>query len=231
MAEYKPELGQSGKDWVISLTRGGLGAIPVVGSIIGEIVCNLIPNQRIDRLEKYLNYLEQSLSSAIERFDSFRRNISSPQGIELFEDCLLLAGRASTDIRKQRLARLTFSGLSCDTFNYSETKKMVNLYSELTDEELITLVYYRETIYLESASNPSDYHNLMRKKYPEILEPISASLGQDEEVYRRKALQDSFRDTLIQKGLAKNDRSFSITRLGKILAEYIFLDGEETHDE
>lgn len=227
MADKEIKLGKNGYDWATFTAKSSLGAIPFVGTFLGELVTQIIPNQRLERIEQYLLFLDNELSATKEKFKIFQNNISIPQGIEILEDCLISAGRSSSDIRKQRLARLTFTSLTCSPINYREAKKMINLYSELTDEELIMLVYHREPSFIGSGRNPDDYHTIMMKKFPEVLEPISATLGQDPEVYRRKALQDSHRETLIQRGLCEEkNRSFSITPLGKILAEYIYLDDE-----
>lgn len=227
MANEKPSLGQNKNDIGAVIARSALGAIPFFGPLFGEVVTQIIPNQRMDRIVQYLEFLQHDLSEMKDKIETFQRNLSTPHGIELLEDCMISAGRSSSEIRKQRLARLTFKSLTCDPINFSEAKKMINLYSELTDEELIMLVYYREPSYFGSGGNYDDYHTIMRAKFPEVLEPISATYGQDPEVYRRKALQDSHRETLLQKGLCtKQDRSFSISPLGKILAEYIYLDDE-----
>ena len=45
-------------DKIAALTKGIVGSIPFGGSVISEIVGMLIPNQRIDRLAKYIQVLE-----------------------------------------------------------------------------------------------------------------------------------------------------------------------------
>ena len=45
-----PELGNTSIDIITSLAKGTVGAVPFVGSLVAEIVGNIIPNQRVDRI-------------------------------------------------------------------------------------------------------------------------------------------------------------------------------------
>jgi hypothetical protein len=52
-----PSLGTNGGDVTAALIRSVVSNIPIVGQGIAEIVTTLIPNQRIERIEKYLLFL------------------------------------------------------------------------------------------------------------------------------------------------------------------------------
>lgn len=53
-------------DYVASLAKSALGIIPFAGSLLVEIAGNIIPNQRIDRIAKYAEALNNRLSSCEE---------------------------------------------------------------------------------------------------------------------------------------------------------------------
>jgi hypothetical protein len=68
---------------------------------------------------------------------------------------------------------------------------MLNLLRELTDPELILLVYYSKPI-----TSGSDYHKQLREKHPEILQPVSREMGMPQEEIDHGALQDCYGNTL-----------------------------------
>ena len=47
------------KDYAVSIGKGILGAIPIVGPLMAETVGSIIPNQRIDRINDFLLKLEE----------------------------------------------------------------------------------------------------------------------------------------------------------------------------
>ena len=51
------QLDNNKADLAAITARASLGAIPVAGSFLAEIAGTLIPNQRIDRIAKFVNEL------------------------------------------------------------------------------------------------------------------------------------------------------------------------------
>jgi hypothetical protein len=49
-------------DLAVSITKGFIGIVPGIGSLIGEIIGVTIPNQRIDRLSKFVQILDAKLA-------------------------------------------------------------------------------------------------------------------------------------------------------------------------
>jgi hypothetical protein len=80
----KLKLGETIVDRASALTKGGIGMIPVAGPIIAELVGTLIPNQRFDRIEAYMRFLE----SRIDLLSTEQKEVikTSPEHIDLFEE-------------------------------------------------------------------------------------------------------------------------------------------------
>ena len=69
-----PKLGNTTTDIVTSLVKGGIGMVPAVGSLIAEIVGNVIPNQRVDRI-----------SNCVGQVSGGGRIVLSDKGDDVFE--------------------------------------------------------------------------------------------------------------------------------------------------
>ena len=95
--EQTSNLGNTSRDIVASLTKGTTGMVPIVGPLIAEIVGNVIPNQRVDRITRFVALLEQRLGKLEE--DVVRSKIAAPVLVNILEDSFTQAARATTQER------------------------------------------------------------------------------------------------------------------------------------
>lgn len=208
------ELDNDSKDLLVSVAKGVAGTVPVIGSLVAEAIGALIPAQRLDRVVEYLKQLEIEVTT---RFDRFEANIRTPDGLDVMEEGLLQAARSVTPERNARLARLVARSLTVDEIAYAESRKLLNLFRELTDPELIWLLFYSMSPILGNGP-----HSELVAKHPEVLAPISRAMGATQEQRDRAAIQDSYKNTLARLGLIENDgRSSRITALGRLMVRYI----------
>ena len=73
-------------DYVVAAAKGVLGAIPFVGSLLSELAGIVIPNQRIDRIEKFAKVLAERISKIDEYF--VRAELSDETFTDLLEEAL-----------------------------------------------------------------------------------------------------------------------------------------------
>ena len=212
-----PEINANNIDCLVSVAKGVVGACPIIGSLASEAIGQLIPNQRLDRVVQFLNELEQEIRKVESHLENLESSLRTSEGLDLFEEGLVQAARSISHDRQQRLARLIGRSISKKTVNYSESKKLLNLFRELTDPEVLWLVYYSTT-----PTMGSEFHKQMMEENPDILKPVSRSYGSPQDEIDRGALQDSYKNTLLRLGLLKEqNRSLQISSLGKLLVSYI----------
>ena len=134
-----PELGETARDRIAALAKGGIGTVPVVGSILAEIVGQFIPNQRLDRIEDYLRRLDDRLRAAE---GAPRAPLTEPEAIDLIEEGGWQSARATSGERRDYIARLVADGLSGDERKRIESKRLLRLLGELDDDQIIILTSY-----------------------------------------------------------------------------------------
>ncbi|MBQ4857357.1 hypothetical protein J8L71_04290 [Pseudoalteromonas sp. MMG007] len=168
-----------------------MGAVPFVGPLLSELVDSLIPNQRIDRLTKYVTELERRLSNTDE--ESIRQKVKQEEYLSLIEDGYIHASRAITNDRRTYIASIVVNGLSDDEIEIDSSKYLLGLLSELNDTEIIWLRFYLHP----TLAGDEEF----REKHANILNFAPAYVGSGERELNKSALQESYRDHLERLGL------------------------------
>ena len=211
------DLDSNSKDRLVSVAKGVVGACPFVGPIASEAIGAFIPNQRMDRISQFLRELESDVRAVEAGLERFERHMQTEEGLDIFEEGLVQASRSVSAERKERLARLTSRSLTSEELKYAESRKLLNLFRELTDPEILWLVFYSMDPTLGRGP-----HSELVEKHPEVLRPVSRELGSPQSTIDRGALQDSYKNTLMRLSLVEHSgRSHQITSLGRLLVRYI----------
>jgi len=110
---------------LVSTAKGFVGLIPLAGSVLAEVVGILIPQQRIERIEAYLRYLNAKLSELPEA--EAKRKATEPEAIDLFEEGANQAARALSDLRRERIAAVVAEGIKGEEFDRIQAKRVLDL--------------------------------------------------------------------------------------------------------
>jgi len=179
-------------DIAVILSKGVLGVIPIVGPLAAEVVGTLIPNQRLDRIERFLEKLEQHVNELDQ--EKVREQFRKPEFIDLLEDSFYQAARALKEERLEYIATLVAKGLSQDDAKYIRFKKMLSILSSLNDTEVLFLVMY--------ARFEVGDHSFM-EQHKEVLHPKVATMRSSEEEREAAFVQESYKAHLVELGLLR----------------------------
>jgi len=178
-------------DLVVSMTKGLAGAIPFFGPMVSEVIGNIIPDQRQDRIIKFCHMLQEKLSNVEVRVEEIETRFKEEAFIDLFEDGLYQVVRALSDERKEYIAAILKNGLSQDKLNYIQQKKLLNILGQLNDVEIIWLQFY--------AFRSNEFF----EKHQNVLEPAINTLGAPQEEQDKHSIQESYKVHLVNLGLLK----------------------------
>lgn len=181
-------------DILVSSAKSVLGVVPFAGPLLAELVGNLIPNQRVDRLTKYVQALEQKLSE-IDR-DKIDDALKDGEGVDLLEEGFIQASRSLTDERRKYIANVVANGINDDTIEYNESKYALKLLAELNDQEVIWLRFFM----VPTIGGDPEF----RSRHKNVLEPVRAYIGSDERTIEKASLQASYKEHLERIGLVKS---------------------------
>ncbi len=122
------------------LVRGAIGSAPFIGPLVSELISNVIPNQRIDRISNLLQILETKLADVEKTLIETR--FCTPGYIDLFEDGLYQAARAIHEERLEHVASILKNGLSDKEADFTQYKHILNLLGEINEVEILILKLY-----------------------------------------------------------------------------------------
>ncbi len=202
-------------DVVASLLKGYLGGLPVLGPPIVEIIGNLIPNQRIDRIASLLKTLESKIDP--EEKAKVEAKMLEEKSIDLLEDGFLQAARALSEERIDYIASLLKNSLTDEDLEQSAYKRLLFLLGEINDVEMIILMAYSM-----HGVEQQDFW----EKHQDILigEPLMFPTS------RKKVDQDAIHKTyeanlvrldLLESKTQGPSQSYEITSLGRLLLRSI----------
>jgi hypothetical protein len=134
------KLGSNSTDYAVSAAKGLAGLVPGIGGIIGEIIGAVIPNQRIDRIARFLEILDEKFKVLSEEI--LKAKLRHPNAVVLLEEALLLAYKAQTDERRWQIAAIVVHGITPIQMQIFEARRMLALLDELVEPEIILLQAY-----------------------------------------------------------------------------------------
>ena len=71
------------RDRLVSVVKAAAGALPYIGTSVGEILDSVVPNLRFERVINYLKNLEAEVIRIDERMASFEKHIKTEEGLDI----------------------------------------------------------------------------------------------------------------------------------------------------
>lgn len=197
MGKELPSLQVNTTDYVASLAKGAFGVLPVIGPVTAEIIGHIIPNQRIDRIVRLVEMLEQRVRHL--EHEPLRERWSEPDAVDLIEDALFLAARAKSDERLEYIAEVVARGLTDEERNEADAGKMLWLLERLNDVEIILLRGR-----LPRSVGDFDKDAEFQEEHADNLRPRTIVVGSPREDIEQDAIRSSYHQHLLELGLLKS---------------------------
>lgn len=180
----------TGRDWVVSISKGLAGAVPVIGPLAGEVIGNVIPNQRVDRITRVLQALEARLDQVEQ--EALHAAFHDQDFIDLLEDGFFQAARARSQERIDRIAALLGRSVTEDEVGYLHAKRLLHLLGEVSDEEILILMSHSYDF-----MNDADFI----ERHQDILYAPGAHTESSQEEVDRDAIHHAYIQNLVRLGL------------------------------
>ena len=188
-----PPSGDTMRDRAVSLVKGIAGAVPFAGSLLAEVIGQLIPQQRMSRLEDYVAKLDERLRKYGDA-EELRRKLLEPERVDLFEDGAYQSARALSEERRTHIANIVAGGLSGDARDQIEAKRILRLLGEVDDDQMVILASYLP----ENRVN-EDFH----ARHSAVLEGPRVYVNSGEEERNAAAMHELTHAGLVRLGLLK----------------------------
>ncbi|MEO7339816.1 MAG: hypothetical protein ABI073_02975 [Luteolibacter sp.] len=116
--------------------------------------------------------------------DAIRGQLTDENFTDVIEEGIRQAARATTQERREYIARVIASGVSDDNLDFIETKHLLRILGEINDIEILWLRYYL---------NPYIGHDgAFREKHKKVFDRVPAFVDGSQELCDKLALQESY---------------------------------------
>lgn len=137
------ELEKSVRDRLAGYASAGVNAVPFVGGILGQAINDIIPNQRIDRIVKYVRLLDKRLEAIEEK--RVRSLLDDPVKQDLVVTGGNQAARALSEERLEYIAQAVANGINSADAGEIRKSRLLRLLGELDDDEVAILNAYGQS--------------------------------------------------------------------------------------
>ena len=192
MDKEKNDLDVKMNDRVASVLKGYLSSLPVLGPIVAEMIDDIIPNQRFDRIASLLKALESKIDP--EEKAKVEARMLEEKSVDLMEDGFLQAARALSDERIDYIASLLKNGLTDEDLEQSAHKRLLFLLGEINDIEVFILKSYFGSI--------TQQREFRRKHQGVVTAPV-VHLGSSQEEVDKSAIYETYKTNLTHLGLLR----------------------------
>lgn len=122
-------------DKLAAVNKAIIGAIPYAGPALSEIICALIPNQRLDRAIRFLNTIAEKVEELSESIRADKEKIS------LIETGLRASANSTYKNKCEWTGNIVICGLSSKV-EVPIAEELIEIVEELNREQIILLYYY-----------------------------------------------------------------------------------------
>jgi hypothetical protein len=227
-------LNDSKVDTAVILAKGILGAAPFIGSLLAEVVGSIIPRQRVDRITRFVELLEERVRTL--ESETIQDKMRDEQFVDLLEDGMWQAARSLSDERRGYIASLIKNSIALEDLSHLEEKRLLDILRQLSDPEIIILQSY--------GFLPGPEQKQFTEKHWNVLYGPTVHTGSTREEIDYAAVHKTYRARLANLGLIRTrykkpgrneapeldpstgmmkSSGHEITRLGELLLEYLDL--------
>lgn len=129
-------------DYVSGFLKGVFGMIPIVGPAVQELLGIIIPNQRMDRVARFVEALGKELAELKEDVDSLNKKLADEKYSSLFYKACVGSADAYSNERIEYIKNIFIYGLYQTDLQTYKSEGLLNLLNRVTDIEIVYLRFY-----------------------------------------------------------------------------------------
>lgn len=209
-------------DYLTTVLGGAVGLIPIVGGPVSELVKFIIPNQREDRIVKFIKELDEEIKKLNISIDEIKEKFADAKyGIFLYECCKSTVNEMYEE-KINYYKKLFITGVVSDSSNILKASNILKILSNISYVEILYLKFY----YCIEWGKVEEIHKIKKQLGTEYLKPnymMGMDANQrDEETFKQIIINNLFQNNLLENKYEKSGKSsIKITMVGKLLLKEI----------
>lgn len=220
------ELNNNKNDYAATILSATLGVVPVVGSFLSELVTQVIPNQRMDRVVNFIKGIAVELENQKIEIEELKKKIDNNYQYGAYlTRCFSNVANEMYEEKIEYYRNLCVSGLKGDEKNLIHCERLMHILCDLDFFEIQYLRYFYEP----RLARTEMMNDVIEKLGFDRLYP-SYTIGMDENRTREETYKQLTLNNLEKNGLldcevdSRYRKKYKITRLGKLILKEIGYD-------
>lgn len=199
MSKDISKLDKSRTDVMLDLFISTFGFIPYIGSAMSAMVTSIIPNQRIERLVKFVITLDERMTKNEQQL--LKSRVMDESFVDFVDDVLESAIKSAGDERREQLIKILREGLDSNHEKLIDLRRITRTLRDINDVEFVIL---KSESFLDSNESSKFY-----KKHSEVLDSQYIYNTANEEDLDKYYIFQGYISNLISLGLL--DREFQVS--------------------
>jgi hypothetical protein len=229
-------------DISVYVTKAIAGALPLVGGLVAEFIGHVVPNQRIERIVRFLELLEERMQ-AVEGVILTRERFQEESFCDFFEECIRQSVGVLSQERRENLVNLVVKGVSVEGVELMRIKFLLKTLANVNDAEITILTNYFYIMWYGAAGKGA----LFYETHKNILEAAFAVPYDGSPMNESIATCEGYKEHLLSLGLLERSdfvryghdskhppgnpgdsrKKYQITTFGKQFLKYIGVADDE----
>lgn len=220
----KNELKPNKTDFAVNIVGGIVGLAPYAGGLLQELIHDIVPNQRIDRIAKFVESLDNELHSINADLEKIKETLLNNQCYgAYFTKCLKIVSDEIYEEKINYYKKMCIKALTSDEKELMRLERIMNIIEQMDYYEIQYLRFY----YNPSLARSEMQQDAIDKIGYEILVP-TYSISMNEEAVINETSKQITINNLIKNGLLEEKinvrtgrKKYEITTLGRVILKEI----------
>ena len=219
----KKELNTNAVDIITAGVSASIGIIPYVGGFLSELVQNVIPNQREDRIVKFIIEMSEKLEEMNYSVDQLKEIFSNYKYGAFTYKCIRNVVNEVYDEKIQYYKNICLTGLTSEEKELIKTERLLSIFAEMDYFEILYLkiYYYTKHYNIEKVKETQSELGIKFLKPNYILSMTQEDF--DKETFKQITLNNLIKNGLIEEHIknignrGKTTLEYKISNLGELV--------------
>lgn len=223
----KKELNPNAVDVITTGVSAAVGMIPVVGGVLSPLVQMVIPNQRQDRIVKFITEISEKLEEMEYSIEQIEKKFTNYKYGAFTYKCINSVVNDMYDEKIQYYKNLCLNGLTSEEIELNQIERILQIFSEMDYFEILYLKIYYYTKYY----NIEQIKKIQNELGTRILKP-NYTMNMPKEEFDKETLKQITLNNLSKNGLldeqikntgnhGRTSVEYKISNLGELILKKI----------
>ena len=221
------DLNNNKTDVIVSVLSASLETIPVAGSFLAELIENVIPNQRQDRIVTFIKELSEKVNELGITIEELKEKYNDPKYSMFSTNCLRYVANEVYEEKIEYYKNLACDAISNDEKTLIHDERILKILGELDYFEIQYLIFYDASAFLKQDIMDKTLERIgIKFTQPSYIFAMTDE-EKDEETFKQITLNNLYYSGLLEREEKYSSKGkfqgykYKITHLGRLVLKKV----------